>query len=175
MFTSIDAYINYFEGAHRRSARDVSALPSAAASYEPEAGEGENAWGIGEIVRHMAGARLYFTRAYRDEGWYFSDDLRAVETQDDWVQCLEESANLVIERLSGTPAEWLTRKIKMIDTDRALSGWRILMMNLEHEVHHRSQIDTYAGLQGWDVPHIYGRSSEQVGLERSRQKRLNAD
>lgn len=155
--------------------RDVSALPPAAASYEPETGEGENAWGIGEIVRHMAGARFYFTRAYRDEGWYFSDDLRAVEVQDDWVPCLEESANLVIERLTGTPTEWLTRKIKMIDTDRALSGWRILMMNLEHEVHHRSQIDTYAGLQGWDVPHIYGRSAEQVGFERERQKRLNAD
>lgn len=175
MFTSIDAYINYFEGAHKRSVRDVSALPPAAASYMPESGEGEKAWGIAEIVRHMAGARLYFTRAYRDEGWYFSDDLRQTEAQEDWVPCLEESANLVVERLSGTPAEWLTRKIKMIDTDRSLSGWRILMMNLEHEVHHRSQIDTYAGLQGWDVPHIYGRSSEQVGYERKRQKRLNAD
>jgi len=175
VFTNVDAYINYFEGAHKRSVRDVSALPPAAASYEPETGEGENAWGIGEIVRHMAGARLYFIRAYRDEGWFFSDELRAADTQDDWVPCLEESANLVVERLTSTPAEWLTRKIKMIDTDRALSGWRILMMNLEHEVHHRSQIDTYAGLQGWDVPHIYGRSAEQVGLERERQKRLNAD
>jgi uncharacterized damage-inducible protein DinB len=175
MFTSIDAYLNYFEGAHKRSVRDVSALPAVAASYEPEAGEGEKAWGIGEIVRHMAGARLYFVRAYRNEGWYFSDELRQAEAQADWVPCLEDSANLVIERLSGTPADWLTRKIGMIDTDRSLSGWRILMMCLEHEVHHRSQIDTYAGLQGWDVHHIYGRSAEQVGLERERQKRLNAD
>jgi uncharacterized damage-inducible protein DinB len=35
----------------------------------------------------------------------------------------------------------------MIDTPGSLSGWRILMMMLEHEVHHRSQIDTYAGLR----------------------------
>lgn len=175
MFTDIGAYINYFEGAHRRTVRDVSALPPEAVSYMPETGEGENAWGIAEIVRHIAGARLYFTRAYRDEGWFFSDELREVEAQSDWAPCLDQSANLVVERLSGTPADWLTRKIQMIDTDRALSGWRILMMCLEHEVHHRSQIDTYAGLQGWDVPHIYGRSAEQVGLERQRQKRLQTD
>lgn len=175
MFTGISAYISYFEGAHRRTVRDVSVLPPEAVSYKPETGEGENAWSIGEIVRHIAGTRLYFTRAYRGEGWFFSDELREAETQEDWVPCLEQSAGLVVERLRGTPSDWLTRKIQMIDTDRALSGWRILMMCLEHEVHHRSQIDTYAGLMGWDVPHIYGRSAEQVGLERVRQKRLHSD
>jgi uncharacterized damage-inducible protein DinB len=65
--------------------------------------------------------------------------------------------------LDSTPDAWLQRKIAMIDSDGALSGWRILMMMLEHDVHHRSQIDTYAGLNGWDVPHIYGRSAESIG------------
>jgi uncharacterized damage-inducible protein DinB len=51
----------------------------------------------------------------------------------------------------------------MIDTPGAtLSGWRLLMMMLEHEVHHRSQIDTYAGLEGWPVPDIFGRSAESI-------------
>jgi hypothetical protein len=37
----------------------------------------------------------------------------------------------------------------MIDTPGAtLSGWRVLMMMIEHEAHHRSQIDAYAGLEG---------------------------
>jgi hypothetical protein len=36
------------------------------------------------------------------------------------------------------------------------------MMMLEHEVHHRSQIDTYAGLEGWPVPDIFGRSAESI-------------
>jgi hypothetical protein len=36
------------------------------------------------------------------------------------------------------------------------------MMMLEHEVHHRSQIDTYAGLEGWPVPDIFGRSAETI-------------
>jgi uncharacterized damage-inducible protein DinB len=49
------------------------------------------------------------------------------------------------------------------------------MMMVEHEVHHRSQIDTYAGLNGWEPPHIYGRSAEQVGLARDRQRELHGE
>ena len=65
--------------------------------------------------------------------------------------------------MSETPADWLTRRIEMIDTPgQSLAGWRLLMMMLEHEVHHRSQIDAYAGLQGWPVPDIFGRSAESI-------------
>jgi hypothetical protein len=34
---------------------------------------------------------------------------------------------------------------------------------MEHDIHHRSQIDTYAGMNGWDVPDIYNRSAETIG------------
>ena len=37
----------------------------------------------------------------------------------------------------------------MIDTDGELSGWRVLLLMMEHDIHHRSQIDTYAGINGW--------------------------
>jgi uncharacterized damage-inducible protein DinB len=175
MFTDIDAYLRYYEGLHKRTMRDVAALPPAAESWAPETGEGENAWGIGELVRHMAGARHYFARAYRDEGWIFDDPVRSCEKQEDWLPALEESFALFRSRLEGTPADWLSRRIKMIDTDGTLPGWRILLMCLEHEVHHRSQIDTYAGLQGWEPPQIYGRSAEQVGLQRPRQEQLHQE
>ncbi len=171
MITDIDSFLRYFEAVHRRTVRDVAALPAAAEAYRPPAGEGENAWGVNDIVRHVAGSRLYFARAYRGEGWYFGDPLRAVSSQADWLPCLEEAAAEFRRRLEGTPDEWLTRRVPMIDSDGALSGWRILMMCLEHEVHHRSQIDTYAGLQGWPVPHIYGRSAESIGLQRESQRR----
>ncbi len=175
MFTDIETYLRYYGGLHKRSLRDVGALPPAAADYRPQAGEGENAWSIGEIVRHMSGARLYFAKAYRGEGWIFDFPLRPCESQADWLPVLEKSFAEFRKRLEGTPADWLTRRIQMIDTEGTLPGWRILMMCLEHEVHHRSQIDTYAGLQGWDPPHIYGRSAEQVGLERDRQRDLHRD
>jgi uncharacterized damage-inducible protein DinB len=43
-------------------------------------------------------------------------------------------------------------------------------MMLEHEVHHRSQIDTYAGLLGWPVPHIFERSFESIEALQAEQR-----
>jgi uncharacterized damage-inducible protein DinB len=174
MFTDIETFLRYFDGVHRRALRDIGALPFQAESYRPVTGDGEGAWGVGEIVRHMAGSRLYFARAYRGEGWVFDFPLRDTESQADWLACLEDAMTEFRQRLEGTPSEWLTRKVQMLDTDGTLSGWRILMMCLEHDVHHRSQIETYAGLQGWPVQHIYGRSAEQVGAERDRQRQLHS-
>ena len=173
MFTEIETFLRYFEGAHRRSVRDIGALPTEAAAFKPKAGDGENAWDIGAIVAHMAGSRLYFTRAYRGEGWIFDGPVLPINSQADWAPCLEESMAEFRRRLEGTPPEWLNRRIQMIDTDGTLAGWRILMMCLEHEVHHRSQIETYAGLEGWPVMDIYGRSAEQVGEQRERQRKLH--
>ena len=175
MITDIDAFLRYFDGVHRRALRDIGALPPEAERWAPSSGEGENAWSIGEIVRHIAGTRMYFARAYRGEGWIADWEVPITESQSSWLPALEASAAEFRQRLEGTPPEWLTRKVQMLDTDGSLSGWRLLMMMLEHEIHHRSQIDTYAGLQGWPVPDIYGRSAEQVGLQRERQRELHPE
>ena len=95
------------------------------------------------------------------------------DLQSSWLPGLEASAQEFRLRIQGTPTEWLNRKIPMIDTDGALSGWRVLMMMLEHEVHHRSQIDTYSGLQSWDVPQIFDRYREQIDPLQEEQKRLH--
>jgi uncharacterized damage-inducible protein DinB len=162
MIESIDAFLVYFDAVHRRAVRDVAALPPQADGWVPPAGEGENAWSINQLVGHMAVARLYFASAYRGEGW-ISPPAPDVSTRDSWIPALEKSGLDLRATLAGTPAEWLRRKVDMIDTNAALSGWRVLMMMLEHDIHHRSQIDTYAGLNGWSVPDIYARSAETIG------------
>ena len=175
MITDSQAYLRYFDSVHRRTLRDVDALPAAAENWAPPSGEGENAWSIAEIVRHMAESRLYFAKAYRGEGWIFDWTAPITESRSSWLPALEASAQEFRRRIQASPGEWLNRRVKMIDTDGELSGWRVLMMLLEHEVHHRSQIDTYAGLQGWDVPQIFDRYREQVELLQDQQKRLYSD
>jgi uncharacterized damage-inducible protein DinB len=165
MFTSIDAFLTYFDAVNRRALRDINALPAEADGWSPGAGTGEQAWGINTLVGHIAGSRLYFASAYRGEGW-ISPAPPDTSSRALWAPALEESATQLREALAGTPDAWLRRKIPMIDSNGALSGWRVLMMMLEHDIHHRSQIDTYAGLNGWDVPDIYGRSAETIiGLQ----------
>ena len=162
MFTSIGAFLNYFDAVNRRALRDIGALPPEADGWAPGTGEGEQAWSINTLVGHMAGSRLYFASAYRGEGW-ISPQPPDVSTRARWLPAIEESAEALHRKLDDTPDAWLERKVHMIDTDAALSGWRVLMMMLEHDIHHRSQIDTYAGLNGWPVPDIYGRSAENIG------------
>ena len=48
------------------------------------------------------------------------------------------------------------------------------MMMAEHDVHHRSQIDAYAGINGWPIEHIFGRTAEQVTSEREAQIKKHA-
>lgn len=177
MFTDVQDYLRYYRGLNKRTMRDIAALPPEAETWVPpavmagRAGDDESAWSIGEIVRHIAGSRLYFARAYRNEGWVFDGASRETLPQTGWLPVLEESFEEFTRRLEDTPPDWLQRRVEMIDTDATLSGWRILMMCVEHEVHHRSQIDTYAGLNGWDPPQIYGRSAEQIREERANQLR----
>jgi uncharacterized damage-inducible protein DinB len=164
MLQSIAGFLAYFDAVNGRAMRDVAALPPEADGWMPATGTGEKAWSINTLVGHMAGSRLYFASAYRGEGW-ISPRPPDVSARSLWLPALEDSARRLRAALEGTPDAWLARKVQMIDTDRALSGWRILLMMMEHDIHHRSQIDTYAGLNGWDVPDIYGRSAERI-LER---------
>lgn len=162
MITTVDAFLRYFDAVHRRAVRDIAALPAEADGWAPVGGSGEGGWGINALIGHMCVARLYFISAYRGEGW-ISPPAPDVSGRELWTAALEQSAQGVRARLAGTPDAWLRRKVEMIDTAAALSGWRVLMMMLEHDIHHRSQIDTYAGMNGWDVPDIYGRSAETIG------------
>jgi uncharacterized damage-inducible protein DinB len=176
MITDIASYLRFFDSVRRRTERDVAALPPAAARWRPPAGaSGEAGWGIGEIVGHIGGSRLYFASAYRGDGWIMDAPALDPADQRTWLPWLQSSAERFVERLRDTPNEWLGRRIEMIDTPGALSGWRLLMMMLEHEVHHRSQIDSYAGLEGWPVPHIFERSAETIAAlqpaERARHRR----
>ena len=169
MITDPAAYLGFFRSVHRRTVRDIEALPPPAQIWEPARGEGEKGWGIGQIVHHICESRMYFASAYAGKGWRYDWKPVSTDNQSAWVPALEESATEFERQVSGTPQDWLNRRVKMIDTDGMLSGWRILMMLLEHEVHHRSQIDTYAGLEGWDVPQIYDRTREQIDELQDRQ------
>ena len=169
MYRSIDAFLQYFEAVNRRAIRDVSALPPAADGWKPSTGEGEKAWGINTLIGHMAGSRLYLASAYLGNGW-ITPEPPDVSSRDKWVSALEQSFADFRALIAPTSDAWLDRKIPMIDSEGSLSGWRILSMMVEHDIHHRSQIDTYAGLNGWDPPQIYNRSAERIGALQERER-----
>ena len=165
MITDMPSYLKFFETVRRRTDRDVAALPPAAAAWRPPAVDGEAGWSIGQIVDHIGGTRLYFASAYRNEGWLWAREGTEMDAQDQrtWLPWLDASAKRFVELLADTPNEWLTRRIEMIDTPgRSLSGWRLLMMMLEHEVHHRGEMYVYLALLGVDRPPLYGVTEQEL-------------
>ncbi len=171
MITDMASYLRFFDSVRRRTERDVAALPPAAAAWRPPARGGETGWSIGQIVAHIGGSRLYFASAYRGQGWIWGEADADPDDQRTWLPWLRRSAEQFATLLGDTPADWLDRRVAMIDTPGAtLSGWRLLMMMLEHEVHHRSQIDAYAGLLGWPVPDIFNRSAESIDALQDEQR-----
>ncbi len=169
MFKDIETFLRYFAGVNKRAMRDIAALPVEADGWTPATGEGEKAWSINKLVGHMCGSRLYFVSAYSGSGW-ISPPPPDVSNRDQWLPALQASFDEFQAKLVETPCDWLERRIDMIDSDATLPGWRLLLMMMEHDIHHRSQIDTYAGLNGWDVPQIYNRSAEKIGTLQGEQR-----
>jgi uncharacterized damage-inducible protein DinB len=168
LITDIPSFLRYFEGVHGRTARDVGSLPQEAEPWRPPPSQDEeSSWGVSEIVRHIAEARLFFASAFLGAGWVWDPWPDPVDRKDDWTAALERSFGAFSERVSEAPAERLREKVDPIAKEgRPLSGWRVLLMMVEHEVHHRSQLETYAGLNGWPVNQTFGRTNEWVVSQR---------
>jgi uncharacterized damage-inducible protein DinB len=165
MINDVDAWVKWFIGVNKRAVRDIGALPPEAEGWKPQTGDGENAWGISQLVHHMATSRMWFAAAYCGEGWTTNVWQGPADTHEQWIVALDDSAAHVAERLGGSPPDWLTRKVESLDTPGlSFSAWRLLMMMAEHDIHHRSQIDAYAGVMSWPVQQIFGRTAEDVGL-----------
>ena len=68
MLTDPQEFLRFFDSIHRRTLRDIQALPAEAQNWTPPVGEGEKSWSINQIVHHICESRMYFSRAYRNEG-----------------------------------------------------------------------------------------------------------
>jgi uncharacterized damage-inducible protein DinB len=176
MIADIRSFLRYFESVHRRTVRDVEALPQEAERWKPPQGEGEGAWGAPDIVRHIAEGRLFFASAFLGTGWVWDPWPDPVEARDAWVPALERSWDRFADAVGGTEHDLLSRRLALIgQPETMVSGWRVLMMMVEHEVHHRSQLATYAGMNGWPVHQIFGRSNEWVLGQRDAELEKRAD
>ena len=162
MLTDVGAFLRYFETVHRRTVRDVAALPAEAATWQATGDLGEGLWSLGQIVGHIASTRYLFAGAFAGAGWHLPEHAFDPRDQAKWVPALETALAWMQQRLADAPAAWLARRVESMDGQGHVAGWRILLLLVEHEVHHRSQLDTYAGLAGWAVPDLFGYSFERV-------------
>jgi uncharacterized damage-inducible protein DinB len=160
VIATVAEFVRYFEGIRRRTLATVARVSPEALGWAPRPGE----FTCGEIIRHLTGAERFFvTKVLEDR---FTGDLDPGPPFDraETLTRLEAVHRAESARLVAMPDERLAVSLSDLDGG-SVKAWRFLMAMVEHEVHHRSQLDSYLSELGIEPPQLYGYRMEAV-LER---------
>lgn len=157
MLASIREFVRYFEGIRRRTWAAVDRLPPELLEWRPW----PQALSCGEIVRHLAGAERFFVTKVVEDRWTDaldpgpSLDLAATRA------LLETAHREETARLLAVPDRRLRERTKDL-AGGTVSVWHLLMAMTEHEIHHRSQLNSRLSAAGIGAPQIFGYRMEEV-------------
>ncbi len=158
MISDAGLFADYFGGVRRRTLVVAKALPEDAMDWSPMAGE----FTAGDILRHLAGAQQMYWNAFLGEGWRYPGHDRALASDKSSALALLEGRQRELDALlRDTPAQVLRMRHPDL-AGRPFSAWRLLLMMVEHEVHHRSQLDCYLSQLGVTPPHLFGAGVEDL-------------
>jgi uncharacterized damage-inducible protein DinB len=157
VITSVAEFVKYFDGVRRRTVVAVDRVGPLLAGFKPKSDE----WTCAEIVRHLTGAEKFFVTKVVDDRFTTDLELGPAESWAVTRARLDDVHREQMNRLAALPDAQLVRKVADLDGG-AMSAWRFLMAMVEHEVHHRSQLDSWLTLAGAEAPQIYGYKMEDV-------------
>jgi uncharacterized damage-inducible protein DinB len=164
MITSPQEFVKYFRGLRRRTMRVLDAVPPDKADWTPAPGEFTPL----EIVRHLASTLEMYTSIIEENRWtYAGHGPELGRTWPEALAYLEETTEACLARLEASPADVLREKRDTMG-DHSASAWRFLMLMVEHEAHHRSQLATYLTLMGIEPPQMAGMKIEEIAAEIAR-------
>jgi uncharacterized damage-inducible protein DinB len=157
MLTSIGEFARYFEGVRRRTWAAVDRVTPEILEWRPW----PQALSCGEIVRHLAGAERFFVTKVVEDRWTDALDpgpnLDLAATRALLGAAHEEQA----PRLLAVPDRRLRERVKDL-AGGDVSVWRLLMAMAEHEIHHRSQLNSRLSAAGIGAPQLFGYRMEEV-------------
>ena len=161
MINSVGDFIRYFEGVRRRTCSVIERVSPALLDWRPRPGE----FTCGDIVRHLAGAERFFVTKVLEDRWTM--DLEPGPPLDHAATRahLDQVHRDEMARLAELPDGRLQTPLPDLDGGQ-VKTWRLLMAMVEHEIHHRSQLDSYLSEAGVEPPQLYGYRMEDV-LERA--------
>jgi uncharacterized damage-inducible protein DinB len=158
MIERVNGFISYFASVRRRTLNYCRSIPPAQVDWAPRLDE----LSLGDLVRHIAAAEQMFTSVAVSGRWIYSGHERERGA----------SYEAAMAHLGATHAACTTALATLDDAalqherttldGRPVELWRVLMLMVEHEVHHRSQIASHLAQLGVAPPQIYGVSLEEV-------------
>lgn len=158
MVTSMDSFVRYFESVRQRTLRFIAQIPAEQIDFARHEGK----YSLGDLIRHIASTETMFVTAALDGEWrYPGHDRTLGATLTEAVAYLEEVHRGALARLGKTPDAALQAKRPTLD-GHSVSAWRILMLMVEHEVHHRSQLSQGLVDLGLEAPQLFGKQMEEL-------------
>ncbi len=167
MISGIEEFIRYFHGQRRRTQWSVDVIPPAKAHWLPWPGEPTPA----EIICRIAAGHLMYATVVAYDYWAVED---YEVTAEDWTQALDYFHNKTEEALDllrPLPDSVLVEQRLRPDDNPPTLAWRFLMAMLEHEIYHRSQLNSYLMLLNVQRPSLGGATIEAVRLTLKRKSR----
>lgn len=158
MIERIDSFIGYFASVRRRTITYCRTVPPEQIDWAPRPGE----LSFGDLIRHLAAAEQMFVGVAVAGRWAYPGHERQLgATLDDALAYLEASHTSALAAL-GTLDDAALRSERSALDGRPVAVWRLLMLMVEHEIHHRSQLASQLSELGVTPPQIYGVSLEEL-------------
>ena len=158
MIDSVEGFANYFEGVRRRTNFYLKTIPPNRLDWSPREGE----FTCRAIIDHLAATEKMFVGVFVSSKWKYDEHAHlGGNTLDALLAELESVHVQTMQKLRAVPNTELNTQRPTLDGPE-IKAWRLLMMLVEHEVHHRSQLAMYLFLMGVQPPHIFGKGVEEV-------------
>ena len=170
MISSVKDFIKYYEGVRRRTLRDIGVIPPEYIDWAPRPGE----MTLGDIIRHIGStARFYVTKIVQDRWAYPGHKHTGESGLGGAIAHLNRMHAEAMAELANFPDAELQSPRQSME-DYSVQAWRFLMVMIEHEVHHRSQIDCNLSTLGVSPPQIFGWRIEDIVEKIKREKRSSS-
>lgn len=162
---TIAAFIDYWQGARRRTERALPLIPPERVDWAPARG----AFTFGDLIRHLGATerRLFVGLIVDGRSTYQGCGPELGVTLADAINYLQRMHAESVDRLRTLPDEVLLERVKT-PAGMELRVWKWLRAMTEHEAHHRGQLYFYLRCLEIRPPELFGLTSEDVITRSSR-------
>lgn len=160
MIQDIDSFCKYFESIRRRTLNYIRTIPPEQIDWSPAEGR----FSCGDLVRHLAGTEETYVGVVIDSKWLYRGHAKGeYNTLDEVIAHMNQTHESAMARLKTVSDSELNElRPSPVPDARPVKMWRWLMVMVEHEVHHRSELASYLTMIGVEPPQIYGLSVEEL-------------